>query len=602
MSARASELLDAMTLDEKIGQITQVEQGSITPDEVAELAIGSVLSGGGGNPDPNTPASWRTMVDGFVAASRRSRLGIPILYGTDAVHGHNNVVGATIFPHNLALGAAGDADLVRRIGRATARETAATGARWTFAPTVAVPQDLRWGRTYEGYGQDPALVAHLGAALVEGLQGEGSPGEGAQDERGAIDVLACAKHFVADGATTWGTTAGAEWVDWWVRAYGGDGWHLDQGDARIDETTLRAVHLPPYRAAIERGVGSIMASYSSWNGTKVHAHRGLLTELLKGELGFDGFVVSDWMAVDQVDPDLHTAVARCLDAGVDLVMVPFDHARFRGVVHDLLASGDLRLDRLDDAVLRILRVKDAMGLLADEMPPLPSVDEVGCAPHRALAREAAAAGTVILRDDRGVLPLPDAGRVLVAGAAADDVGLLCGGWTIEWMGAAGPITPGTTLADGLRQHLGDRRLVTGATAEEPSALDAAEAELGIVVVHEAPYAEGLGDRSSLALDPAQLDLVAAVADRVERTVLVVVSGRPLVLGPALERVDAVVAAWWPGSEAAGVADVLAGARPATGRLPVDWPAHDDQLDPTTGTGAPRWARGHGLTTSRTSLG
>jgi beta-glucosidase len=590
MNDRASALLDAMTLDEKIGQITQVEKGSITPDEVAELAIGSVLSGGGGNPDPNTPAAWRAMVDGFVAASRRSRLGIPILYGTDAVHGHNNVVGATIFPHNIALGAAGDPGLVRRIGRATARETAATGARWTFAPTVAVPQDLRWGRTYEGYGQDPALVAHLGAALIEGLQGEGD----------RIDVLACAKHFLADGGTAWGSTAGAEWVDWWARAYGGDGWLLDQGDARLDEATLRAVHLPPYRAAIERGVGSIMASYSSWNGQKVHAHRWLLTDLLKGELGFEGFVVSDWMAVDQVDPDLHTAVARCLDAGVDLVMVPFEHARFRAVVHDLLASGDLRLDRLDDAVLRILRVKDAMGLLDGDEPTPPSVDEVGSAAHRALAREAAAAGTVVLRDDRGVLPLPSTGRVLVAGAAADDVGLLCGGWTIEWMGAAGPITPGTTLTAGLREHLGDRLLISGATAEDLAPLADAQAEVGIVVVHEPPYAEGLGDRSSLALDPTQIALVAAVAARVERTVLVVVSGRPLVLGAVLEHVDAVVAAWWPGSEAAGVADVLAGVRPATGRLPVAWPDRDEQLDPTTAGGPPLWARGHGLTTSPTS--
>jgi beta-glucosidase len=587
---RSSKLLDAMTLDEKIGQITQVEKGSISPDEVAELAIGSVLSGGGGNPDPNTPAAWRAMVETFVAASRRSRLGIPILYGTDAVHGHNNVVGATIFPHNIALGASGDPGLVRRIGRATARETAATGARWTFAPTVAVPQDLRWGRTYEGFGQDPALVAHLGAALIEGLQGEA----------GRIDVLACAKHFVADGGTVWGSTAGAEWVDWWARAYGGDGWILDQGDARIDEATLRAVHLPPYRAAVERGVGSIMASYSSWNGDKVHAHRWLLTDLLKGELGFDGFVVSDWMAVDQVDPDLHTAVARCLDAGVDLVMVPFEHARFHAIVRDLLAAGDLALGRLDDAVFRILRVKEAMGLLDGDEPPPPAIAEVGCAAHRELAREAAAAGTVVLRDDRGVLPLTGTGRVLVAGAAADDVGLLCGGWTIEWTGGAGPITPGTTLAAGLREHLGDRLVVTGATAEDVDELAATEAEVGIVVVHEPPYAEGLGDRTSLALGAAQVALVAAVADRVERTVLVVVSGRPLVLGDALEHVDAVVAAWWPGSEAAGVADVLVGVHPASGRLPLDWPARDEQLDPSTVVGPPLWARGHGLTTLPTS--
>lgn len=266
MSDQVARLLEAMTLEEKIGQITQVDRSAITPREVAELGIGSVLSGGGGNPEPNTPVTWRAMVDELVAASRRSRLGIPILYGTDAVHGHNNVVGATIFPHNLALGAAGDPDLVAQIARATAVETAATGARWAFAPMVAVPQDLRWGRTFECFGQDPDAVARLGAASIMGLQG---PGPG-------IDVLACAKHFIADGATTWGTTGGAQWVPWWERAYGGEGWQLDQGDARIDEATLRAVHLPPYAAAVQAGVGSVMASYSSWNGQKVQDRKSVV--------------------------------------------------------------------------------------------------------------------------------------------------------------------------------------------------------------------------------------------------------------------------------------------------------------------------------------
>jgi beta-glucosidase len=584
MSDRSQALLAAMTLDEKIGQITQVEKNSITPEEVAEHAIGSVLSGGGGNPDPNSPAAWRAMVDAFVTASEGSRLGIPILYGTDAVHGHNNVVGATIFPHNIALGAAGDARLVERIGRVTAVETAATGARWAFAPTVAVPQDLRWGRTYEGYGDDTELVTALGAALVTGLQGGGP----------RIDVLGCAKHYVADGGTAWGSTEPADWVDWWATATAADGWHIDQGDARVDEATLRAVHLPPYRAAIAAGVGSVMASYSSWRGEKVHGHGWLLTDLLKGELGFQGFVVTDWMAIEQVDRDHRTAVARCLNAGIDMVMVPFDHARFRSVVRELVGSGDLPLDRLDDAVLRILRVKEAMGLLDGSAAPLPPVTIVGAADHRLLAREAAAAGTVVLHD-QGVLPLAGTGRVLIAGAAADDVGLLCGGWTIEWQGGTGAITPGSTLVDGLREHLGDRLLVTGATAEDRAPLAGTQAEVGVVVVHEPPYVEGLGDRPSLTLDAAQGELVAAVAARVERTVLVVVSGRPLVLGGALADADAVVAAWWPGSEAAGVADVLVGARAATGRLPMSWPADDGQLERSAREAAgPLWARGHGL--------
>ena len=594
MSARIDELVGAMTLDEKIGQITQVDRSAITSEEVAELGIGSILSGGGGNPDPNTPQTWRAMVDEYVDASRRSRLGIPILYGTDAVHGHSNVVGATIFPHNIALGAAGDPDLVIRVARATAIETAATGARWSFAPMVAVPQDPRWGRTFECFGQDPELVAELGAASVSGLQG---PGPG-------IDVLACAKHFVADGGTTWGTTGGAEWVPWWVRAYGGPGWYLDQGDARIDEATLREVHLTPYLAALAEGVGSIMASYSSWNGQKVHAHRWLLTDLLKEELGFQGFVVTDYHAVDQVSADYHDAVASCLDAGVDMVMVPFDHARFRTTVREVVEAGDLEVERLDDAVRRILRVKEAMGLLDGAPETLPDPAVLGAPEHRALARQAAAAGAVLLADRSGVLPLPVDAPVLLAGAGADDVGLACGGWTIEWAGGSGPVTPGSTIADGLAAHLGSRLLVTGATAEDRRALDGVTASIGVVVVHEPPYAEGLGDREHLALAPEQAELVAAVAARVEQVVVVVLSGRPLVLGPVVDLADALVAAWWPGSEAAGIADLLVGTAPFTGTLPLPWPdgglvSPSAAPDPTP---PPRWLPGHGLVAGRSATG
>jgi beta-glucosidase len=584
VNVRVEDLLAAMTLEERIGQITQVDRTAITPDEVAELGIGSILSGGGGNPAPNTPATWRAMVDEYVDASRRSRLGIPILYGTDSVHGHNNVVGATIFPHNIGLGAADDPALVEEIGRATAVETAATGARWAFAPTVAVPQDLRWGRTYEGYGQDPERVGVLGAALIRGLQG---PGPG-------IDVLACAKHFIADGGTTWDTTGGAEWSPWWVRSYGDPNWRIDQGDARIDEATLRSTHLPPYRAAVEARVGSVMASYSSWNGDKVHAHRWLLTDLLKGELGFPGLIVTDYLAVDQISPDYHEAVTRSLNAGIDLVMVPFDHARFRDAVRAVIEAGDVPIERLDDAVRRILTVKEAMGLLDDEPPALPDPAVLGNAEHRALARCAAAASVVLLADEVGVLPLDPEGSVLVAGAAADDVGLACGGWTIEWGGGQGPITPGSTLADGLRDHLGARVVVSGATAEDPAPLEGLQAAIGVVTVHEAPYAEGMGDREQLALEAEQVELVRRVAARCDRTVLIVVSGRPLVLSEVEHDVDAIVAAWWPGSEAAGVADVLVGARPVVGTLPLDWPAEDRPTPEASQPPASRWPRGFGL--------
>jgi len=499
------------------------------------------------------------------------------------------VVGATIFPHTIGLGAAGDPDLVAAIGRATALEPAATGARWAFAPTVAVPQDLRWGRTYEGYGQDPDRVAALGAALVAGLQGGGADGDATR-----IDVLACAKHFIADGGTTWGTTGGAEWSPWWVRSYSNECWRIDQGDARIEEAALRAVHLPPYQAAVAGGVGSVMASYSSWNGDKVHAHRWLLTDLLKGELGFDGFVVSDYLAVDQVSPDYREAVVRCLTAGVDMVMVPFDHRRFRDTVREAVEAGELAVERLDDAVRRILAVKAAMGLLDDEPPALPDPSILGSAEHRTLARRAAAATAVLLTDDTDVLPLPSGASVLVAGAAADDVGLACGGWTIEWGGGQGPITPGSTLAEGLRAHLGARVQVPGATAEDPAPLQGLWADVGVVTVHEAPYAEGMGDREQLALEPEQVELVRSVAARTDRTVLVVVSGRPLVLTEVEPLIDAIVAAWWPGSEAAGVADVLVGERPFTGRLPLDWPAEDRVTPEDSEPPASRWPRGHGL--------
>ena len=284
-------LIAEMTVAEKIGQMTQVSNDSISPAEVADYSIGSVLSGGNGNPAPNTPSAWKDMVGSFVQPAAGTRLGIPLLYGVDAVHGHSNVGGATIFPHNIGLGAAGDDDLVRRIGRATAMEMQATGVRWTFAPTLAVPQDIRWGRTYEGYGRDPALVSRLGAALVEGLQGPNQTDS---------TVLACAKHFVGDGATSWGTVRRNEAPRWWDGW--GENWKIDQGDAQISEAELRSVHLPPYAAAIDAGVMTVMASYNSWNGVKLHGHRGLLTDVLKGELGFEGFVVSDWMGVDQVAP------------------------------------------------------------------------------------------------------------------------------------------------------------------------------------------------------------------------------------------------------------------------------------------------------------
>ena len=442
METKVETLLREMTLAEKIGQMTQPEKGSVQPGDVAALGLGSVLSGGGGNPTPNTPAAWAGMVRGYQEEALTSRLGIPLLYGVDAVHGHNNVRGATIFPHLIGLGATGDADLVRRVARATAVECAATGVRWDFAPMVSVVQDPRWGRYYEAFGDDTAQVAELSAAYVRGLQED--DGQQTTDDEGASGrglaaataVLATPKHYIGDGATLWGTSR-MEML--------GLRFTIDQGDVAEDEAALRRKYLPPYAAALEAGALSVMASFSSWQGTKVHGHHYLLTDVLKGELGFRGFVVSDWMAVDQIDPDYATAVAAAINAGLDMIMVPYDYRRFIATLTEAVERGDVPTSRIDDAVRRILRVKVEMGLFEQPLADPALLACLGCAEHRAVARDAAARSVVLLGND-GALPLRQAGLLFVAGQAAEDLGLQCGGWTIKWQGVVGRnVTDGTTL-------------------------------------------------------------------------------------------------------------------------------------------------------------
>lgn len=584
-SATVADLVRAMTVAEKAAQMTQVEFGSITPDEAASWSIGSVLSGGGGNPGDGSARAWRDHVRSYVEASRRSRLGIPIVYGTDAVHGHSNVLDATIFPHNIAMGATGDADLMESVARASSLETAATGARWTFAPCLAVPHDIRWGRTYEGFSQNTAVVAALGAAAVRGWQ---------HAERPGARVLACAKHFLGEGASVWGTAGRHRhpWIDWWDGW--GDTWQIDQGDVRIDEAELRRVHLPPFVAAVEAGALTIMACYNSWHGRRVHADAYLLTELLKGELGFEGFVVSDWMAIDQLDADYTVAVERAINAGVDMVMVPFDYERYISALVQLVESGRIPPDRIDDAVSRILLTKARIGLIghteqanAPDDPPV-SIEVVGCDAHRDLARAAVSASTVVLTN-AGAIPIPDGATLLAAGEALDDVGIGCGGWTISWAGSAGPTTSGRTILDGLRRHCGD------AVAFDPTGrFTGARADVGVVSIHELPYVEGGGDAADLSVPEEQLDVVRRVRDRVDRLVVVVLAGRPLLLDTVLQHADAVVAGWLPGTEADGIADVLVGHADSTGTLPVAWPRHQAQIsgDATPPGALPPWPIGH----------
>ncbi len=576
---RAEALLAEMTIDEKIGQMTQIEKDSVGPAGVTNMLLGSVLSGGGGSPPKNDADGWYGMVEAYQEAALATRLGIPILYGVDAVHGHGNVVGATIFPHNVGLGAANDQALVEQIGRATAVELAATGIRWNFGPVLAVPQDVRWGRTYEGFSEDPIRVADLGSAYIRGLQGA--------DLTATDSAAATAKHFLGDGGTGWGSSTT-------------QGYAIDQGVTDVDEATLRAIHMTPYEDAIHAGVRIVMASFSSTAAGKVHGDHHLLTEVLKGELGFTGFVVSDWGGVDQVDPNYDTAVAASISAGIDMVMVPYDAARFQAAVKAGLTAGTIDGVRVDDAVARILRVKFELGLFETPMPPSGHGADLGSDADRALARKAAAASVVLLKTKAGVLPIGGTGDVLLAGSGANDIGLQSGGWTIEWQGAAGPITPGTTIADALAASLGDRLTVDPAGAFKAGT----HARTGIVVVAERPYAEGQGDSGNLRLPKGDVDLVADLRPLVDRLIVVVLSGRPVMLDKLWPDADAVVAAWLPGTEGSGVADVLLGDAPFKATTPYTWPKTPADA-PRTGKNACDGAvfpSGYGLAADGTLLG
>lgn len=552
---QVQELLARMTLEEKIGQMTQPDQESLDPADIEKYFLGSVLSGGNSDPkEGNSLQAWTDLYDRLQSRAMKTRLGIPLLYGVDAVHGHNNVLGAVVFPHNIGLGCTRNPALVERISRVTAAEVRATGVQWAFAPCVTVPQDERWGRTYEGFSEDPAVVQVLGAAAVRGLQGS--------DLADPLSVLACAKHYIADGGTTWGTSAKG----------------LDQGDTRVDEATLRRVHLPGYVTAVKAGAGSIMPSYSSWNGVKCSASKRLLTEILKQELGFEGFLISDYNAIDQIDPDYKKCIEISINAGMDMVMVPKRYREFFDGLKALVNEGKVPLSRIDDAVTRILRVKFAMGLMDKGRSPLADRNlqkSFGSPEHRAMAREAVRQSLVLLKNERNVLPAAKSvARIHVAGKSADDLGNQCGGWTIDWQGRSGNVTPGgTTILAALKQGVSKETQVTFS----PDGAGAEGANLGIVVIGEKPYAEGEGDRADLSLAAEDVAAVAAVKKAGVPVVVVLISGRPMILGDVLDQADAFVAAWLPGTEGQGVADVLLGDYKPTGRLSFSWPRAMSQI-------------------------
>lgn len=587
--ARIDDLLRRMTLAEKVGQMTQPEKNSVPLEDVTTYGLGSVLSGGGGHPTKNTPEEWVKMVSGFHHAALETRLGIPLLYGVDAVHGHNNMHGAVIFPHNIGLGATRDADLVQRVAAITAKEVMATHIQWNFAPAVPVPQDIRWGRTYEGFGDNTELVTELGAAYTRGLQ-NGADGRLGLDH--PHTVLASIKHFVGDGGAQWDTISTYPWLPhMWNSPT--DRWSIDQGVTAGDEANLRAMHLPPYAAAVEAGALNVMASYTSWDGVKMHEHKYLLTDVLKGELGFAGFVVSDFMAINQLEESYYNCVVRSINAGMDMIMVPHDYKLFIKTLTETVVNGDVPEARVDDAVRRILRAKFALGLFERPFAPDSLLDEVGCEAHREVAREAVRKSAVLLKNENDTLPISEeTHRILVAGAGADEIGMQCGGWSIDWQGKRGAITPGATMWEGVQEAAGEETAVaysaTGTFVGTP------KAEIGIVVVGEEPYAEGEGDRADLSLSAEDIAVLERVRPLVEKLVVVLLSGRPLIVTDHIDQWDAFVAAWLPGSEANAIADVLFGEYPFTGKLSFRWPRRMEQIPLGSGDGEPLFPSGFGL--------
>jgi len=570
--SRAEALLAQMTLDEKIGQMVQVDSKALKgTTDVQKYFLGSVLSGGSSDPpDGNSAQSWLNFVNGFKNQALQTRLRIPLLFGIDAVHGHNNIDGAVILPHHIGLGATRDPKLVERAERVTAEETAATGIRWAFAPCIAVPQDPHWGRTYEGYSDHAELVSELGVAATLGLQGEKLSDE-------PTSVLASAKHFLGDGGTT-------------------DG--IDEGNTVCDEATLRKLYLPPYRAVIEAGVGSIMVSYSSWNSLKMHANKYLLTDVLKGELGFQGFLVSDWAAIDQISPDYKKDVEQSINAGLDMIMIPRgvgktnNYVEFISDLKALLAEGKVSPARIDDAVRRILRVKYQIGLFENNTTDPKLTAGVGSPEHRAVARECVRESLVLLKNNNHVLPLPKSIKHLaVIGEAADDLGMQCGGWTIDWQGRRGDVTHGgTTILAAIRQTVSPDTQVTFLS----DASNVKGADAIITVVGEPPYAEYKGDSNDLNLSAADAALIALAKAAGMPVVTILFSGRPLVLNSALADSDTIVAAWLPGTEGLGMTDVLFGDCKFTGKLSCAWPSSDNHTVGADNSDPPLFQYGFGL--------
>jgi beta-glucosidase len=582
--ARAKEIVAKMTLEEKVGQMTQAEQDALKDiNDIEKYYLGSLLSGGSSDPKAgNSLQAWTELYERLQAHTQNTRLKIPLLYGIDAVHGHSNVLGAVIFPHNIGLGATRNPKLVEEIGRITALEMKATGIHWTFAPCVAVPQDERWGRTYEGFGETTELATMFGGPAVRGLQGNSLADP--------HSVLACAKHFAGDGGTTWGTGLPRQ-------ANPNERWALDQGDVRLSEEALRALHIKGYETAIAAGVGTIMPSYNSWNGEKASGSKRLLTDILKDEMGFEGFLISDYNALDQLPGNFKENIAQSINAGMDMVMVPTKYQEFWTLLKQNAEEGKIPMARIDDAVTRILRVKLAMGMMEKgwSYKADPKLQKAfGSAAHRKVARDAVRQSLVLLKNENNALPLSKSlARIHVGGKNADDIGNQCGGWTIDWQGKSGNVTTGgTTILKAIRDTVSRKTKVT--FSKDGSGAEGAD--VGVVVVGETPYAEMQGDREDLSLAPEDVAAIETMKKAGIPVVVILVSGRPMIVENVLGSADAFIAAWLPGTEGQGVADVLFGDYKPTGKLPMTWPRSMAQIPINKGDASydPLFAYGYGL--------
>lgn len=581
---RVEALLAQMTLEEKIGQMLQPEQAYITADEVTEYGIGSVLSGGGSAPSTgNTAIDWAYRVNELKEAALETRFGIPLLYGIDAVHGNNNVYGTTIFPHNIGLGATGDLELVEKIGGITAEEVRAIGVQWTFAPTLGNPQNLRWGRSYECFSEDAGEVAEFGAAYIRGFQGV----LGSEEYLDENHVLACAKHFIGEGYTTNGVNQG----------------NVEMSQEEFD-ILLESGVLDPYTKALDEGVRTVMISFNSVDGMKCHENKHLVRDLLKDELGFTGLVISDYNAVQQLSGLTYKdQIRQAIEAGVDLFMEVSTWKEVAKCMKELVEDGEVPMELIDDATRRILRVKFEAGLFEEEINSANEQalqDEIGSEEHREVAREAVRKSLVLLKNDNvgeqtAIEALQNATNIRLFGQKAYDIGAQCGGWTISWQGLTGKTTIGTTIIDGIAAEvMPEKKLshnVKGEIAEENDAI--------IVVVGEGPYAETDGDRGGnsvtiSATDKTMLDkLRQSLADQGKEdipVIAIIIAGRPLDITEYMDMFDGIIMAWLPGTEGAGIADVLFGEYDFSGKLTYTW--RENPGDPES---AVLFEKGYGLT-------